>query len=196
MITFQNFVFLKSVVSIRHLPQQGNEVAFIGRSNVGKSSLLNAIVQKPLAKTSNTPGRTQMINYFHMNHDCFLVDLPGYGYTKAPQNISQKWLRLSMNYFRYSLFLKRVFILIDARHGIKPIDEEMMNEFDIIGLSYQIVLTKTDKISSTELQEQLKITTIFTHQHPACFPHVLLVSSEKRTGLEELRQHISDILMQ
>jgi GTP-binding protein len=196
MITFQNFSFLKSVVSIRYLPQQGTEVAFIGRSNVGKSSLLNAITQKPLAKTSNTPGRTQMINYFHSHNRYFLVDLPGYGYTNAPKNIAEKWLRLSINYFRTSHFLKRVYILIDARHGVKEIDLDMMEEFNIMGLSYQIILTKIDKISTQESQDQLKYATELTQKHPACFPHVFLVSSEKRTGMEELRQNISDVLLQ
>lgn len=186
---------------MKFLPPEGPaEVAFAGRSNVGKSSLINALIgQKGLARTSNTPGRTQELNYFVPDGysgegddlpPMALVDMPGYGYAQAPKAQVDAWTRLVFDYLRGRATLKRVYVLIDARHGIKKNDEEVLSLLDKAAVSYQIVLTKTDKIKAPGLARLLDITAATIRKRPAAFPEVLATSSEKHRGLDELRQAI------
>lgn len=186
---------------MKFLPPEGPaEVAFAGRSNVGKSSLINALIgQKGLARTSNTPGRTQELNYFVPDGysgegddlpPMALVDMPGYGYAQAPKAQVDAWTRLVFDYLRGRATLKRVYVLIDARHGIKKNDEEVLSLLDKAAVSYQIVLTKTDKIKAPGLARLLDITAETIRKRPAAFPEVLATSSEKHRGLDELRQAI------
>lgn len=172
----------------------GAEVAFIGRSNVGKSSLINAITKCPgLAKTSSTPGRTRMINMFLMHETFTLVDLPGYGYAKASKKDIETWNRNTRNYLLGRIELQRVFLLIDARHGIKSTDIESMKVFDEAGVNYQIILTKTDKISKKELEKVLADTEKKALKHPALHPTILWSSSEKGDNLDEIKKVIHEI---
>lgn len=186
---------------MKFLPPEGPaEVAFAGRSNVGKSSLINALIgQKGLARTSNTPGRTQELNYFVPDGysgegddlpPMALVDMPGYGYAQAPKAQVDAWTRLVFDYLRGRATLKRVYVLIDARHGIKKNDEEVLSLLDKAAVSYQIVLTKTDKIKAPGLARLLDVTAETIRKRPAAFPEVLATSSEKHRGLDELRQAI------
>ncbi|KAB1127303.1 MULTISPECIES: ribosome biogenesis GTP-binding protein YihA/YsxC [Neorhizobium] len=197
------WIFIRGVPSMKFLPPEGPlEVAFAGRSNVGKSSLINAIVgQKGLARTSNTPGRTQELNYFVPDGysgagtdlpPMALVDMPGYGYAKAPKETVDAWTRLVFDYLRGRATLKRVYVLIDSRHGIKKNDEEVLDLLDKAAVSYQIVLTKTDKIKEPAVVKLLAETQEKIRKHPAAFPFVLSTSSEKGKGIEELRQAIAE----
>lgn len=188
--------FLKSVVSLEGLPPDIlPEVAFAGRSNVGKSSLLNAVCrQKDLARTSNTPGRTQQINFFHASHKIFLVDLPGYGYAKAPQGEVDAWNDLVRLYLKGRTSLKRVFLLIDSRHGLKENDIEIMKMLDQSAVVYQIVLTKIDKIKEKELAHVFAHTREALSKHTAAYPEILTTSSQKNLGIDALRQQIVSFL--
>jgi len=196
------WMFIRGVPSIGLLPPEGPaEIAFAGRSNVGKSSLINALVgQKGLARTSNTPGRTQELNYFvpdgHSGEagdlpPLALVDMPGYGFAKAPKSQVDQWTKLVFDYLRGRVTLKRVYLLIDARHGIKANDEEVMALLDKAAVSYQVVLTKGDKIKAPELEALLAKTAEKVRRRPAAFPEILATSSEKGIGLEELRGAIA-----
>lgn len=183
--------FLKGVVDLVHLPAADRpEVAFAGRSNVGKSSLINALVrQRDLARTSNTPGRTQEINYFlcrTAEPAFYLVDMPGYGFAKAPKPKVEAWTRLVKDYLRGRATLARVYVLIDSRHGIKDVDKTILAMLDEAAVSYQIVLTKADKISETALAHCLATTTKALGQHPAAFPDVLATSAETGAGIDAL----------
>ena len=192
----QGTKFVLGVAGLEQLPlSEWPEVAFAGRSNVGKSSIINAITgQKGLAKTSNTPGRTQQLNYFSLADILYLVDLPGYGYAQAPETLVKKWQRLIFTYLQGRVNLKRVFLLIDSRHGIKKVDSEIMDMLDKAAVTYQIVLTKIDKISSKELQDTLLKTEKEVANHAAAFTRVLCTSSEKNLGIAELQAEIASLV--
>jgi len=184
--------FIIGACKIEDLPlSEMPEVAFAGRSNVGKSSLLNALTnRKKLAKTSNTPGRTQQINFFNLNDEIMLVDLPGYGYAKASKVAKKNWNNMIKLYLHGRAQLFRVYILIDSRHGIKQNDQEFMKLMDSIGLSYMVVLTKIDKIKKEELENIKKSIEEQLQPHPAAFPTTIVTSSEKKVGVEELQCEI------
>lgn len=188
--------FVKGVVAMDGLPPADRiEVCFAGRSNVGKSSLINALVgQKNLARSSNTPGRTQEINYFALGTERYLVDLPGYGYAQAPVQVVEKWQRLMKSYLSGRASLRRIFLLIDARHGPKQVDQEIMSLLDSCAVTFQAVLTKADKIKENELQKAIDSTYEALAKHPAAFPEIVLTSSEKKHGLSTLRSVITSIV--
>lgn len=187
--------FVLSVASLEQLPlSELPEIAFAGRSNVGKSSIINAITsQKGLAKTSSTPGRTQQLNYFNLDEKIHIVDLPGYGFAQAPENLVRQWQKLIFAYLQGRVNLKRVFLLIDSRHGIKKVDKEIMDMLDKAAVTYQIVLTKADKISEKALQKVLNETKEIVDKHAAAYSSVLATSSEKKQGLDELRYEIASL---
>ncbi len=192
----QKPVFYRGVVEVEQLPVSDlPEFAFAGRSNVGKSSLINAVTGvRGLARASNTPGRTQELNFFEQKNQFFIVDLPGYGYASAPQKTVQTWTRLIHAYLRGRVQLRRVFLLIDARHGIKQVDENIMKMLDSAAVSYQIVLTKADKISDEEKESVLKQTTEAGSKHVACYPEVILTSSEKNLNIDVVRAQFVKVL--
>jgi GTP-binding protein len=185
------WTFVKSVPSLEHLPPAGMpEIALAGRSNVGKSSLINALIRhKGMARTSNTPGRTQELNYFTVDWDprFYLVDMPGYGFAKAPKEKVAAWTELVKAYLRGRQTLARVLLLIDARHGLKRVDDEIMELLDGAGVTYQVVLTKSDKISPAALTKVVAATEAAIRAHPAAFPQVIATSSEKGLGMDDLR---------
>ena len=188
--------FVLGVAKLEQLPVDGlPEIAFVGRSNVGKSSLINAVTgQKGLAKTSNTPGRTQQLNYFNLDGNIYLVDLPGYGSALAPEILVRHWQQLIFAYLQGRVELKRVFMLIDSRHGIKKVDEEIMQMLDAAAVTYQIILTKTDKISAATLEKVLKATEAAVKKHGAAYTTVLTTSSEKKLGIDLLRAEIASLI--
>jgi len=186
---------------MKFLPPEGPvEISFAGRSNVGKSSLINALVnQKGLARTSNTPGRTQELNYFIPEGTgdipvLAIVDMPGYGYAKAPKSQVESWTRLVFSYLRGRSTLRRVFVLIDSRHGIKKNDEEVLDLLDKAAVSYQIVLTKSDKIKTAALEKLQGETLTKISKRAAAFPTLLTTSSEKNEGMAELRAEIATLI--
>ncbi len=184
--------FIKGVVALDGLPPADRiEVCFAGRSNVGKSSLINALTgRKHLARASNTPGRTQEINYFDLGGRLYLVDLPGYGYAEAPKAVVQKWQSLLRAYLAGRATLRRAFVLIDARHGVKPVDAEIMALLDTAAVGYQAVLTKADKPRGGVLAEVVADVQAALKKRPAAHPEVLVTSSETGEGLAELRAAI------
>jgi GTP-binding protein len=187
--------FVKGVVAMSGLPPADRpEVCFAGRSNVGKSSLINALTgRKALARASNTPGRTQEINYFALGESHYLVDLPGYGYANAPLAKVQAWQALLKQYLSGRATLRRAFVLIDARHGIKSVDEEIMALLDSSAVTFQCVLTKTDKIKAKDQQRILEQVRGRLATHPAAFPELIMTSSEKGDGLPVLRHGIASL---
>ena len=187
--------FVKGVVAMSGLPSADRaEVCFAGRSNVGKSSLINALTgRKALARASNTPGRTQEINYFALSGTHYLVDLPGYGYANAPLAKVQAWQTLLKQYLSGRATLRRAFVLIDARHGIKPVDEEIMTLLDSAAVTFQCVLTKADKIKPKDEDRMLSQVRGRLATHPAAFPELILTSSEKGDGIPTLRVVIAAI---
>jgi GTP-binding protein len=177
-------------------PADRPEIALAGRSNVGKSSLINALVRRrDLARTSNTPGRTQELNYFKPAETRFyLVDMPGYGFAKAPKDKVDAWTALVKAYLRGRPTLKRVLLLIDARHGIKPVDREIMRMLDSAAVTYQIVLTKADKIPVAALEALIAATIAALKEHPAAFPEVLATSSQSGEGIDAVRAVIAKVV--
>jgi GTP-binding protein len=183
--------FLKSAPSLDHLATPSvNEIAFAGRSNVGKSSLLNALTNRNgLARTSNTPGRTQELNFFDVGEPLKfrLVDMPGYGFAEAPKDIVKKWRFLINDYLRGRQVLKRTLVLIDSRHGVKDVDRDVMEMLDKAAVSYRLVLTKADKIKDSALQQVITDTMGEARKRPAAHPDIIATSSEKGMGIAELR---------
>ncbi|MCW3835441.1 ribosome biogenesis GTP-binding protein YihA/YsxC [Sphingomonas canadensis] len=183
--------FLKSAPALKFLPDaEVPEVAFAGRSNVGKSSLLNALAgRNALARTSNTPGRTQELNFFDVGDPLAfrLVDMPGYGFAKAPKDMVRQWRYLVNDFLRGRQVLKRALVLIDSRHGIKEVDRDILDMLDQAAVSYRIVLTKADKVKATELDAVRQRTEAEARKRPAAHPDILATSSEKGMGIPELR---------
>jgi len=184
--------FVKGVVSMDALPAADRvEVCFAGRSNVGKSSLINALTnRKGLARASNTPGRTQEINYFDLGGRIWLVDLPGYGFAQAPKTKVEAWQRLLKDYLAGRATLRRAYVLIDARHGIKAVDHEIMELLDRSAVGFQCVLTKTDKPKKGELAQVIEATKAELARHPTAYPEILTTSSETGEGLGRLRASV------
>lgn len=191
-----NTEFLKGVVAMDGLPPADRlEVCFAGRSNVGKSTLINALTgRKGLARASNTPGRTQEINYFTTLNGPFLVDLPGYGYANAPLPVVEKWQRLLKSYLSGRQTLRRAFVLIDARHGVKAVDEEILKLLDRAAVTFQVVLTKTDKVKDKDRAKVLDQVRRAMSKHPAAYPELVMTSSEKGEGIAILRSIIADLV--
>ncbi len=187
--------FVKGVVAMDGLPPADRlEVCFAGRSNVGKSTLINALTgRKALARASNTPGRTQEINYFALSEALYLVDLPGYGFAEAPVKVVEKWQRLLKAYLAGRATLRRAFVLIDLRHGIKAVDEEILTLLDRAAVTFQVVLTKADKVKAVEREKVLAQVRAALAKHPAAFPAIVLTSSEKGEGVETLRAIIATL---
>jgi GTP-binding protein len=185
--------FVKGVVAMSGLPPADRlEVCFAGRSNVGKSSLINALTgRKTLARASNTPGRTQEINYFALGEERYLVDLPGYGYAEAPVAVVAKWQALLKQYLSGRATLRRAFVLIDARHGVKAVDDEILTLLDRSAVTFQVVLTKVDKINATERAAVIEQVKGALGKHPAAYPEIVVTSSEKGEGIETLRALIA-----
>ena len=188
--------FLKSVVKTEDLPLTDlPEIAFVGRSNVGKSSLINALCnRKDLAKTSQVPGKTKMLNFFLISETFYLVDLPGYGYAKAAKGEIKAWNYLIYLYLKGRAPLKTVFLLMDSRHGPKKNDLEFMQFLDEMAVPYQIILTKIDKISEAKVSSLTEETQKLLSTHPAAYPTVLATSSEKKQGITSLQERIYDLI--
>ena len=193
--------FLKSAPHLDFLPKPVSpEIAFAGRSNVGKSSLINALTNRNgLARTSNTPGRTQELNFFdigsteHGVQPIFRIcDMPGYGFAKAPPKVVKKWRYLINDYLRGRAVLKRTFVLVDARHGIKPVDEEIFEMLDKAAVGYRIVLTKADKVKQEALDKVAAKVAEMAKKHPAAHPDLIITSSEKKQGIDDLRAAVLD----
>ncbi|MEM6940628.1 MAG: ribosome biogenesis GTP-binding protein YihA/YsxC [Pseudomonadota bacterium] len=187
--------FLKGVVALQGLPPPDHlEVCFAGRSNVGKSSLINALTgTRGLARASNTPGRTQEINFFSASGSHYLVDLPGYGYANAPVPVVEKWQKLLKAYLAGRQNLRRAFVLIDARHGVKKVDEEILTLLDRAAVTFQVVLTKADKVKEKARGEVLDQVRLALAKHPAAYPEMLVTSSEKGWGIPTLRAIIATL---
>jgi GTP-binding protein len=188
--------FVKGVVGLDGLPPADRvEICFAGRSNVGKSSLINALAgRKHLARASNTPGRTQELNFFALGPALYLVDLPGYGHAEAPWPLVERWQALLRAYLAGRPNLRRTFLLIDARHAPKPVDEEIMGLLDRAAVSFQAVLTKADKPSRTDLAKSVAMTAAALARHPAAYPEIVITSSLKAEGLPTLRATIAGLL--
>lgn len=188
--------FLKGVVAMSGLPPADRmEVCFAGRSNVGKSSLINALTgRKNLARASNTPGRTQEINFFTAAESHYLVDLPGYGYANAPLAIVEKWQALLKQYLSGRQSLRRAFVLIDHRHGIKKVDEDILKLLDTSAVTFQCVVTKADKVKDKERDPILRQIREALSKHPAAYPEIIVTSSEKGWGIDTLRSIIATLV--
>jgi GTP-binding protein len=187
--------FLKGVVAMDGMPPADRaEVCFAGRSNVGKSTLINALTgRKALARASNTPGRTQEINFFTLGRAHYLVDLPGYGFAKAPKPVVERWQALLRGYLAGRATLRRAFLLIDARHGVKPVDAEIMGLLDRAAVTFQVVLTKGDKPGAAALAATVEAVGAALAAHPAAYPEIVVTSAETGRGIETLRAVIAAI---
>lgn len=187
--------FLLAVAEAAQVPPSAlPEVAFAGRSNVGKSSLVNALTgRRTLARTSNTPGRTQQLIFFELDGRLMLVDLPGYGYAKAPKDDVERWTRLTRGYLKGRPQLRRVLLLIDSRHGLKEVDRAVMRELDRAAVSYQLILTKSDKVKAGELAAVRQATAAELARHVAAHPEIAVTSAEKGEGIEALRAALADL---
>lgn len=187
--------FLKGVVAMPGLPPADRlEVCFAGRSNVGKSTLINALTgRRALARASNTPGRTQEINFFTLGDTHYLVDLPGYGFAKAPLKTVERWQELLRAYLSGRATLRRAFVLIDARHGVKSVDGEILGLLDRSAVTFQVVLTKADKVKDFEIDDVLTQVRAALVRHPAAYPEIVLTSSETGQGIETLRAIIATL---
>jgi GTP-binding protein len=183
--------FLRSAPALKFLPDpDAPEIAFAGRSNVGKSSLLNALTgRRAIARASVTPGRTQELNFFEVGSPTLLrlVDMPGYGFAKAPPKVVEEWKRLVRDFLRGRQVLKRTLVLIDSRHGVKPVDAEMMAMLDQAAVGYRLVLTKADKVKASDLAAVRAATEAEARRHPAAYPEVLVTSAELKLGIDDLR---------
>lgn len=188
--------FVKGVVAMSGLPDPDRvEVCFAGRSNVGKSSLINALTgRKGLARASNTPGRTQEINFFTQGPELYLVDLPGYGYANAPLKVVEKWQRLLKQYLSGRQTLRRAFVLIDSRHGVKEVDDEIMKLLDTSAVTFQCVMTKADKVKDKDRTKVMDQVRKALSKHPAAYPEIILTSSEKGDGITTLRSTIHGLI--
>ena len=187
--------FVKGVTAMAGLPPADRvEVCFAGRSNVGKSSLINALTnRKNLARASNTPGRTQEINYFALGESRYMVDLPGYGYAEAPVAIVAKWQALLKSYLAGRQTLRRAFVLIDMRHGVKAVDEEILGLLDKSAVTFQAIITKADKVNRETRDETIAQVKAALAKHPAAYPEIVVTSSEKGEGIETLRALIAGL---
>lgn len=187
--------FRFGVESLDRLPPMTiPEFGFIGRSNVGKSSLINALVNRTIARTSNTPGRTQQLNFFDLAEECYIVDMPGYGYAKVSKTKIAAWNDLMKDYLLGRSVLKQVFLLLDSRHEVKASDEEMMTMLDESAVQYQVVLTKVDKLKPTELQKAIAHAQEVVHRHVAAFPELIVTSAVDKEGVMDLRRRIFSLM--
>lgn len=191
----QECTFLRGAARLDGLPEPGlPEVAFAGRSNVGKSSLLNALTgRRTLARTSNTPGRTQEVNFFDLGGRLILVDLPGYGFAEAPKPQVAAWTRLIRAYLKGRPNLRRVLVLVDSRHGLKSSDRDIMRMLDEAAVSYQVVLTKADKLKPADLEKRIRETEAAARRHVAAHPTLIATSSQTGAGIPELRAALAEL---
>ena len=196
LIFYQQAEHFTAAADISHFPILDiPEVCFAGRSNVGKSSLINSICTKrSLARTSNTPGRTQLIHFYNIQNKLFLSDLPGYGYAKAPKSKIFEWTKLMENYFKNRVNLTRVFILIDARRGLKNSDHELMDLLNIVAVNFQCILTKIDKISSKALNDIVTDTKYQIKDYAAAYPEIIETSANKKIGIDKIHECLNLIL--
>lgn len=196
LIFYQQAEHYTAAADISHFPILDiPEVCFAGRSNVGKSSLINSICTKrSLARTSNTPGRTQLIHFYNIQNKLFLSDLPGYGYAKAPKSKIFEWTKLMENYFKNRINLTRVFILIDARRGLKNSDHELMDLLNIVAVNFQCILTKIDKISSKALNDIVTDTKYQIKDYAAAYPEIIETSANKKIGIDKIHECLNLIL--
>lgn len=193
----QHCEFRLGVADLKQLPPMGiPEFGFIGRSNVGKSSLINALLNHNIARTSNTPGRTQQLNFFDLAGECYIVDMPGYGYAKVSKSKIAEWNAVMKQYLLGRSVLKHVFVLLDSRHDVKKTDEEMMALLDESAVPYQLILTKSDKVNSSELATRMNHMKEVVQRHVAAYPELIVTSSVDKQGLRDLQTRIYSLILE